>query len=47
MLTWIDEIRPGNNIMYAVFDKDSEFSGPRTPNLRPDQVFKEKVPYKH
>ena len=38
-MTWIDEFRPGNKTIYVVFDKESEFSGPRTSKLRPDQVF--------
>ena len=40
--TWIFEFRPGNKTIYVVFDEESEFSGPRTPKLRPDQVFYEK-----
>ena len=32
-----------NNV---VFDEESEFSGPRTPTLRPDQVCEENIPYK-
>ena len=32
--------------MYVVFDEESEFSGPRTPKLSPDQVFEESIPYK-
>ena len=39
-MTWIYEVRPGNKTIYVVFDEESEFSGARTPNLRPDQVFK-------
>ena len=42
MLTWICEFRRGNKTIYVVFDKESEFSGPRSPKLRPDQVFEEK-----
>ena len=42
MLTWIYEFRPGNKTIYVVFDEESEFSGPRTPKLSPDQAFKEK-----
>ena len=45
-MTWIYEFRPGNKTIYVVFDEESEFSGPRTPKLRPDQVFDENVPYK-
>ena len=45
MLTWIYEFRPGNKIIYVVLDEESEFSGPRTPKLRPDEVFEENVPY--
>ena len=41
MLTWIDEFRPGNKTICVVFDEESEFSGPRTPKLSPDQVFEE------
>ena len=44
-MTWTVEFRPGNKIIYVVFDEESEFSGPRTPNLRPDKVFEENVPY--
>ena len=32
----------GNKTIYVVFDEESEFSGPRTPKLHPDQVFEEK-----
>ena len=46
MLTWIYEFRPGNKTIYVVFDEESEFSGPRTPNLSLDQVAYENVPYK-
>ena len=46
MLTWIYEFRPGNKTIYAVFDEESEFSGPRTPTLSPDQVSEANVPYK-
>ena len=45
-MTWIYEFRPGNKTIYVVFDEESEFSGPRTPKLRPDQVLEENVPYK-
>ena len=46
MLTWIYDFRSGNKTIYVVFDEESELSGPRTPNLRPDKVFeKKKVPY--
>ena len=38
ILTWMYEFSPGNTTKYVVFDEESEFSGPRTPNLRPDQV---------
>ena len=44
-MTWIVEFRPGNKTIYVVFDEESEFSGPRTPKLRPCQVFKENIPY--
>ena len=44
--TWIYEFRPGNKTIYVVFDEESEFSGPRTPKLSPDQVFEESIPYK-
>ena len=30
---------PGNKTTYAVFDEESEFSGPRTPKFSLDQVF--------
>ena len=46
-MTWIVEFRPGNKTIYVVFDEESECSGPRTPKLRPDQVFEENVPHKH
>ena len=46
ILTWIDEFRPGNKTIYVVLDEESTFSGPRSPNLSPDQVFEENVPYK-
>ena len=46
-MTWIYEFRPGNKTTHVVFDEESEFSGPRTPKLRPDQVFEENVPYKN
>ena len=39
------DFRPGNKTIYLAFDEESEFSGPRTPKLRPDQVFEENVPY--
>ena len=45
-MTWIYEFRPGNKTIYVVFDEESEFSGPRTPKLRLDQVLEENVPYK-
>ena len=45
--TWIYEFIPGNKTIYVVFDKESEFSGPRRPKLRPDQVVEDNVPYKH
>ena len=45
--TWIYEFSPGNKTIYVVFDEESEFSGPRTPNLSPDQVCEESVPYKN
>ena len=45
--TWINEFRHGNKTIYVVFDEESEFSGPRMPKLRPDQVFEENVPYKN
>ena len=38
----IDEFRPGDKTIWVVFDEESEFSGPRTPKLRPDQVSYEK-----
>ena len=41
------EFRPGNKTIYVVFDEESEFSGPRTPKLSPDQVFEENVPHKN
>ena len=41
-MTWIYEFRPRNKTIYIVFDEETEFSGPRTPNLCPDQVFDEK-----
>ena len=41
-MTWIGEFTPGNKTIYIVFDEESDFSGPRTPKLRPDQVFEEK-----
>ena len=41
-MTWIDEFRPGNKTIYVVFDKESDFSGPRTPTLSPDKVFTQK-----
>ena len=41
------EFRPGNKTIYVVFDEESEFSGPRKPKLRPDQVFEDNVPYKN
>ena len=40
--TCMGEFQPGNKTIYVVFDEESEFSGPRTPKLRPDQVFEEK-----
>ena len=45
MVTWNDEFRPENTTIYAVFEEESKFSGPRTPKLYPDKVFEEKVPY--
>ena len=42
ILTWIYEFDPRNKTIYVVFDEESEFSGPRRPKLRPDQVFEEK-----
>ena len=39
ILTCIGEFQPGNKTIYVVFDEESEFSGPRTPQLRLDQVF--------
>ena len=45
-MTWICEFRPGNKTIYVVFDEESDFSGPRSQFLRPDQVFYENVPYK-
>ena len=44
ILTWVDEFRPGNKTIYVVFEEESEFSGPRTPKLSPDQFFEENVP---
>ena len=44
MLTWIFDFRPGNKTIYAVFDEESEFSGPRTQKLSLDQVVQEKRP---
>ena len=45
-MTCIGEFIPGNKTIWVVFDEESEFSGPRTPKLRLDQVFlKEKRPY--
>ena len=44
MLTWIYEFRPGNKTIYVVFDEESEFSGPRTPTLSPDQFVEENEP---
>ena len=44
ILTCIGEFQPGNKTIYVVFDEESEFSGPRTPKLRLDQVFKVKPP---
>ena len=46
-MTWIGEIQPGNKTIYVVFDEESEFSGPRSPKLSPDQVFEESVPYEN
>ena len=46
ILTCIGEFQPGNKTIYVVFDEESEFSGPRTPKLRPDQVFRKNVPQK-
>ena len=37
-MTWIGEFKPRNKTIWVVFDEESEFSGPRTPKLRPDQV---------
>ena len=42
ILTWIYEFGPGNKTIYVVFNEESEISGPRSPKLRPDQVFEEK-----
>ena len=41
------EFRPGNKTIYAVFDEESEFSGPRSQFLSPNQAFEENVPYKN
>ena len=38
------EFTPGNKTIWVVFDEESEFSGPRTPNLSLDQVFLGKAP---
>ena len=38
ILTWIGEFTPGNKTIWVVFDEESDFSGPRTPKLSPDQV---------
>ena len=42
MLTWIYEFRPDNKSIYAFFDEESEFSGPRTPKVRLDWVLQGK-----
>ena len=41
------EFGTGKKNIYVVFDEESEFSGPRTPNSSPDKVFEENVPYKN
>ena len=43
----MDEFGAGNKTIYVVFDEESEFSGPRRPTLRPDQVVGKHVPYKN
>ena len=35
------ELNPGNKTIYVVFDEESKFSGPRTPKLSLEGVFKE------
>ena len=37
----MDEFAPGNKTIYVVFDEESEFPGPRTPKVSPDQVVEE------
>ena len=47
MLTWIYELRPGNQTIYVVFDEESDLSGPRPQFLSLDQVlFRKNVPMK-